>query len=121
MMEVVGCADPNIGPMVRGRFTLVSSNHDRPVYRRGQEAVHVYYWDERDGDAFCGWWFGPSVGGDQVWAYHPNRAMAPPATGWVVPFGGAVDPSMQLRFGRPASQQQPARPAVRAVVPPQSA
>merc|ERR1712039_1068041 len=57
-------------------------------------------WDARDGDAFSGWWFGPKVGGDQVWAYHANKtSMVPPATGWRVPFNGDIDSSMQLKTG----------------------
>lgn len=26
----------------------------------------LYYWDDRDGSDFSGWWFGPRVGGDQA-------------------------------------------------------
>jgi hypothetical protein len=26
----------------------------------------LYYWDDRDGSDFSGWWFGPKVGGDQA-------------------------------------------------------
>ena len=33
----------------------------------------IYYWDERDGPNFTGWWFGPKVGGDQVWSHAENR------------------------------------------------
>ena len=25
--------------------------------------VLIYFWDDRDGPDFCGWWFGPHVGG----------------------------------------------------------
>ena len=28
--------------------------------------VQIYFWDERDGPNFSGWWFGPVIGGDQV-------------------------------------------------------
>ena len=50
--------------------------------------MQLYYWDDRDGASFCGWWFGPKVGGDQVWAYHPsNTATTPPKTGWKAPRG----------------------------------
>ena len=57
--------------------------------------------DDRDGPDFCGWWFGPKVpafllllaasrralrsgqvGGDQVWAYHSEKAPTPPLSGW---------------------------------------
>lgn len=56
--------------------------------------VLIYYWDERDGPNFHGWWFGPKafwsllartfqVGGDQVWAYNANKlSPVPPASGW---------------------------------------
>merc|ERR1712066_818228 len=66
----------------------------------GGEDVLIYFWDNRDGDAFSGWWFGPKVGGDQVWAYHANKtSMVPPTTGWRVPFNGDIDSSMQLKAG----------------------
>ena len=29
-------------------------------------SLRLYYWDERDGVAFSGWWFGPKIGGDQA-------------------------------------------------------
>ena len=32
---------------------------------RANEA-RLYYWDERDGVEFSGWWFGPKIGGDQA-------------------------------------------------------
>ena len=39
--------------------------------------VMIYYWDERDGVALAGWWFGPKVGSDQVWAYNPDLQTYP--------------------------------------------
>merc|ERR1712187_285469 len=70
--------------------------------------VMVYFWDERDGPSFCGWWFGPKIGGDQVWAYHPDKAsQTPPKNGWKVPYDGAVDPTMVLT---PAGAQPAAMP-----------
>merc|ERR1712187_633405 len=63
--------------------------------------VMVYFWDERDGPNFCGWWFGPKIGGDQVWAYHPDKTQTPPRNGWKVPYDGAVDATMILT---PSSQ-----------------
>lgn len=35
--------------------------------------VLIYYWDDRDGSSFSGWWIGPKVGGDQVWSHADNR------------------------------------------------
>eukprot|EP00928_Gymnodinium_smaydae_P062580 TRINITY_DN4640_c0_g4_i3.p1 TRINITY_DN4640_c0_g4~~TRINITY_DN4640_c0_g4_i3.p1 ORF type:complete len:1025 (-),score=220.06 TRINITY_DN4640_c0_g4_i3:391-3012(-) len=59
----------------------------------------IYYWDERDGAGYNGWWFGPKVGGDQVWAFHSDKSsLTPPTTGWRVPFDGPVDPSLVFTF-----------------------
>merc|ERR1712187_4680 len=68
--------------------------------------VMVYFWDERDGPNFCGWWFGPKIGGDQVWAYHPDKTQTPPRSGWKVPYDGAVDPTMILTPSSQASAMQ---------------
>merc|ERR1712039_721977 len=66
----------------------------------GNVTVLIYYWDERDGPAFMGWWFGPKVGGDQVWAYNGNKgAPTPPTSGWHVPWDGPEDKSLQLTYG----------------------
>ncbi|CAE7577070.1 unnamed protein product [Symbiodinium pilosum] len=51
----------------------------------------LYFWDDRDGSDFAGWWFGPKVGGDQVWAYQPCEDQTPPESGWKVPYDGPVD------------------------------
>jgi len=50
-----------------------------------------------DGPTFNGWWFGPRVGGDQVWAYNPDKSsQQPPTTGWKVPWDGPTDPLLHL-------------------------
>ena len=61
--------------------------------------VLIYFWDERDGANFCGWWFGPKVGGDQVWAYNSERSATPPSSGWRVPYDGSVDTSFAISTG----------------------
>merc|ERR1712187_443155 len=83
----------------------MEDNHGKPTYKKteqaGGEDVLIYFWDNRDGDAFSGWWFGPKVGGDQVWAYHANKtSLVPPTTGWRVPFNGDIDPNaaMEVRL-----------------------
>merc|ERR1712060_353620 len=49
----------------------------------------------------CGWWFGPSAGGEMVWAYHPSRkATTPPAAEWNVPHDGAIDPTFTVTADR---------------------
>lgn len=96
---VSGCNHGTVKEIVRGGFNRSGSNHGRPVYNKcekvdGQD-VQIYFWDSRDGESTCGWWFGSKVGGDVVWAFNPQRdAQTPPMTGWKVPYEGAIDPSM---------------------------
>eukprot|EP00928_Gymnodinium_smaydae_P019324 TRINITY_DN1739_c3_g1_i1.p1 TRINITY_DN1739_c3_g1~~TRINITY_DN1739_c3_g1_i1.p1 ORF type:complete len:1010 (-),score=412.95 TRINITY_DN1739_c3_g1_i1:307-3279(-) len=112
---VSGCQHPTVGATVRGNYNLAAENHGRRAYKRDQQVngldVMLYFWDERDGPNFCGWWFGPKIGGDQVWAYHPDKAaQVPPTSGWKVPYDGPVDASFQLTpgaaGGAPAQGQQ---------------
>lgn len=100
---VTGCTHGTVGPIVRGTYQLAGENHGKPAYKRDGQVngldVRTYYWDERDGAGFCGWWFGPVVGGDQVWAYHTDKSSPmPPTTGWKVPYDGAVDGSMGIQY-----------------------
>eukprot|EP00913_Durusdinium_trenchii_P001143 g1051.t1 len=79
--------------------------------------VMLYFWDDRDGPDFCGWWFGPKVGGDQVWAYHPEKAPTPPLSGWKVPYDGDVDNTFILQpaagYAKSATTQyQPVQPGM---------
>ena len=48
--------------------------------------VFIYYWDKRDGARYSGWWFGSSVGGNQVWARSGNDGPMPPRGGWAIPW-----------------------------------
>jgi len=112
---VTGCTHATVGAIVRGSFQLVGENHTKPTYKKDGQVngldVMMYYWDERDGAGFCGWWFGPKVGGDQVWAYHPDKAAGmPPQTGWKVPYDGPVDASFVLQY-KPKGQAQPQQQA----------
>lgn len=110
-LSVAGCADPTVGNIVRGTFNLMTENHGRPVYKKSEVVANnptldvlIYFWDERDGANFCGWWFGPKVGGDQVWAYNSGRSATPPSTGWRVPYDGSVDPSFVISGGQGGQQ-----------------
>ena len=81
-------------------------NHGRKVFQKvlycptlnGHEVVTVmlYYWDSRDGPDFEGWWFGNTVGGNQVWAHCKASSLQPPRTGWKVPWNGAVRPDLTV-------------------------
>jgi len=97
-LTVTGCTHGTVGGIVRGEFMKNSENHNRPVYKKTEQTpggldVMLYFWDERDGEKFSGWWFGPKVGGDQVWAYHSAKDQIPPTSGWKVPYDGPVDDS----------------------------
>merc|ERR1711920_229227 len=91
----------------------------KPIFKK-QDGVDrtvtvlIYYWDERDGPSYCGWWFGPKIGGDQVWAYNGNKASnSPPQNGWHVPWDGPEDPSLRLTFGAAAGGKGGAAPQAR--------
>eukprot|EP00930_Biecheleria_cincta_P010835 TRINITY_DN11318_c0_g2_i1.p1 TRINITY_DN11318_c0_g2~~TRINITY_DN11318_c0_g2_i1.p1 ORF type:complete len:1067 (+),score=292.64 TRINITY_DN11318_c0_g2_i1:81-3281(+) len=119
---VSGCRHETVGGIVRGDFALTSENHGKPVYKRNGQVngldVMLYFWDDRDGPNFCGWWFGPKVGGDQVWAYHPEKAGTPPLSGWKVPYDGPVDNTFILQPSAGSSQYPaPGQPAGAAPVP----
>lgn len=109
-LSVQGCGNVTVGAIVRGTYAAYSENHSRTVYRKSEQVngldVLVYFWDERDGPNFCGWWFGPKVGGDQVWAYNPDKGALPPSSGWRVPYDGPVDPTYQVTI-HAAGQMQP--------------
>jgi len=93
---------------VRGTYTWVGENHGKPAYKKDTQVngldVMVYFWDDRDGPNFGGWWFGPKVGGDQVWAYHPGKQVqTPPTGGWKVPYDGPVDTTFVIGKSTPAA------------------
>lgn len=85
---VSGCNHETLAQLVHGEFALLGENHGKPTYKKDRGNgldVMIYYWDERDGPTFAGWWFGPKVGDNHVWAYHPGREALPPADSWKVP------------------------------------
>lgn len=102
---VSGCQNPTISDIVKGTYFRHGSNHGKPVYKKKLEEVSddddldvlIYYWDDRDGEENCGWWFSPSVGGEMVWAFHPSRkATTPPPAEWNVPHDGPIDKSFSV-------------------------
>mmetsp|Transcript_63686 Transcript_63686/g.177113 ORF Transcript_63686/g.177113 Transcript_63686/m.177113 type:complete len:1974 (+) Transcript_63686:72-5993(+) len=85
-----------------GEYAEQGTNHGRKVYKKsglasaGQEKVDVflYFWDNRDGPAFSGWWFGNEVGGAQVWSRSQQTTQQPPKSGWSIPWDGKVNPDL---------------------------
>jgi hypothetical protein len=78
-----------------GVYSCIGFNHDRPAFQQMPKApltlplpIFLYFWDQRDDTEFnklAGYWFGLSIGGDQVWGHAPGIFDAPPETGWKVP------------------------------------
>lgn len=126
-LQVIGGSDAAVAYMVTGTFFQVSQNHGRPVYRKEVKVsgldILCYFWDARDGPSLHGWWFGPAIGGDTVWAHQPSDCLLPPIDGWKVPYHGSVDPAFTVTIlsdnKRPAPEVpigQPAQQRPRIVV-----
>jgi len=81
-----------------GEYTEEGNNHGRKVYKKAggkgpdDMNAYMYYWDERDGPSFTGWWFGNQVGGSQVWSHCPSNSQRPPKNGWKIPWNSVENP-----------------------------
>ena len=80
-----------------GEYNEEGTNHGRKFYKKSQKipghediSVYLYFWDERDGPAFSGWWFGNQVGGAQVWSRNRLTSLQPPKQGWTIPWDGEI-------------------------------
>jgi len=87
-----------------GDFIEKGVNHERKYFQKmppgpGQPSpeVFLYYWDSRDGPSYEGWWFGKSVGGNEVWSHNQTSSENPPAKGWKIPFAGAKRDTFELQ------------------------
>jgi len=97
-----------------GEYVEMGTNHGKKFFKRKKGAegieevtVFLYFWDNRDGADFGGWWFGDKVGGAQVWSRCEKADMLPPASGWRIPWDGPVQNALVVE-----SQMQQAKPAV---------
>ena len=118
-LDVSRCQSAMVANIIQGSYVMQGSNHGKPFYKKkgpqGSVSVFIYFWDDRDGASFSGWWFGPKVGGDQVWAYNGSKSSAmPPLSGWKVPWDGPEDQSLRItpsgggsgsRSGAPSSRE----------------
>ena len=118
-LHVSGCKDKSISMSIKGIFEISGSNHGKLVFKKIATAnvqaigprvdanAFIYYWDERDGPDFAGWWIGSEVGGTKtqwgstvwsVWSHNaavpPARWQAPPSSGWKAPWNGCVDETL---------------------------
>merc|ERR1740129_2314504 len=103
------CQGAIVASVIVGPYEQHGTNHGRPMYRKlgapGSANVLVFFWDERDGPSWAGWWFGPKLGWeDPGWARHEDgAALRPPAAGWKVPPDGPVSTTVRIFFDRPAA------------------
>lgn len=102
-LNVQGMQGPQDFPALNGCFEQVLdlSAHGKPVYSRlrvaDEQQVLLYFWDDRDGWHFCGWWMGLEVGSSTVWAFNPGQCHRPPTSGWRCPWYAPVLPKARVR------------------------
>eukprot|EP00421_Protoceratium_reticulatum_P021516 CAMPEP_0168382326 /NCGR_PEP_ID=MMETSP0228-20121227/13338_1 /TAXON_ID=133427 /ORGANISM="Protoceratium reticulatum, Strain CCCM 535 (=CCMP 1889)" /LENGTH=584 /DNA_ID=CAMNT_0008395459 /DNA_START=66 /DNA_END=1817 /DNA_ORIENTATION=+ len=89
-----------------GNYSEEGTNHGRKFYKKtskipGHEdiSVYLYFWDDRDGPSFSGWWFGNQVGGAQVWSRNQQTGLQPPKAGWTIPWDGDVKKELMVMTG----------------------
>jgi hypothetical protein len=110
-----------------GDYEEVGANHGKKFYRKVQEIeghedvkVFLYYWDNRDGADFSGYWFGDEVGGTQVWARCNSHGNVPPVAGWKFPWDAMKSEPGLLTVG-PYKASSASAPAVKPEAPKQAA
>lgn len=86
-----------------GDYVEKGVNHGRKFFQKTPNKssgdlveVFLYYWDNRDGPNFEGWWFGNKLGGTQVWSHCADKGLVPPSLGWKIPWDGQVRPTLQV-------------------------
>lgn len=90
-----------------GEYSEDGVDHGRPSFKKKTRAnggidVFVYYWDERDGEAWNGWWFANKVGGDQILVRNGSAEAKPPADGWTIPwYDSEVETDLTIVRGPP--------------------
>lgn len=114
-LRVRGCSHPETAHAVHGDYEVYGLNHGRPAFRSIDQGQgfdsFVYYWDDREGTDYAGWWIGPKLGGEDVWVHHPRWPADrwPPRSGWRAPHDGPVDPIMVVETVT-AAEDLPALP-----------
>mmetsp|Transcript_68045 Transcript_68045/g.121157 ORF Transcript_68045/g.121157 Transcript_68045/m.121157 type:complete len:211 (+) Transcript_68045:42-674(+) len=101
-LNVSSCIDETISKTIHGTYAAHSMHDGKVVYKKQESSqgldVLIYYWNDSDNPELSGWWFGPSIGGDLVWAFHPSRkAITPPMADWNVPHDGPIDKTFSVK------------------------
>lgn len=83
-----------------GEYTSnVLFNHGKRTFLKEDadgSSLWLYFWDNRDGPDFSGWWIGDKVGGATVYARAKEFGAAPPVKGWRVPHDANVDDDLTM-------------------------
>ena len=91
--------------LIAGKYTVKSWHHGKPVYQKADQDgsdinVLIYYWDNRDGERFHGWWFSPREGSREAWAHNSSNLgrddLTVPTSGWICPRDGEVDQTLKI-------------------------
>ena len=111
ILHAKGCNQPTFANAIHGKYEQIGEHHGKHLFQKkdelGQVNSTIYFWDERDGSWYSGWWIGPVVGGDLVWAYNSCLStFYPPRQGWHVPHRGAIDWTLVIHY-IPTPQKTP--------------
>ncbi len=91
-LRVDETSHPDVAKYTNGTFVVAGEHHCRPYYTKVQCNHNItpiiYYYDDRDGAEYQGWWLSPKLEGDLAWSFCPTSSSTPPATGWQVPWDG---------------------------------
>ena len=89
VLDVPDCQeDQIISDAIRGTYAAKSWHHGKPLYQKveGSDKVFIYFWDDRDGEWFHGWWFSSGKVGGHFHAYNCTHLdpedLTVPTSGW---------------------------------------
>lgn len=100
---VSGCSDISVARLIEGIYLPCRVHHKRQAYSRIHQETEgemfVYFWDDQTDNLHSGWWIGPEIGSNQVWARACSLSQLPPQSSWQVPWNGPVDQSFTATLG----------------------
>jgi len=83
-------------PWLNGLYAEGLRCHDRPTYEKqgGETSCFLYFSDSVQGfprsrPSVSGWWFGPWINSEKVWAHHSESSCYPPGERWSFPGAGS--------------------------------
>lgn len=98
-------------PLLQGLYKYEGEFLDKEFFLKDDpggdrsKQVKVYYWDDRQGAEFEGWWFGRETDRTATYAFNPSKDDAfkamPPPTGWQLPMGAAEDETFKVLMVQP--------------------